>query len=1544
MRETKLNIPPPPDDSGISYSAKKESTIKEIPPPPDGSGIMNSPKDIKPEIAVSEKAIPIDKQTKELIDIQKVKPYDRDINYQLATDLLTKGNNDAAISMYNKMLSIPAASEQTPTQQQAYQQKIASSDANALYGIGLANQKKGNKKLAEDYYNQSLGADPQNNLAYRGLASIVYDKNNEEAKTKAKQYISKAVELENKQIQEQPEYIGESEAEKYKAQHAKDVLSAAEAVIYGDTKSEAKLLSPISMARNYVEQMYDGVKDGLKEAKEGHDDINKGNTALGNAKEFNGVSKVIFSAFRAVSPGVMAAFDLATEGLKEVTPDNFYKWVMQAPTAALNTAVKHGIVDESELKTKLAEGADVIWNIALMKTGEHIGEYISKGKPIPVEKAKETLEVIAKATPEEINHAIETENKLKSVKPITDELERIEKQLDYNLKTIKSTGIQDVFNKSLETRKAELTKQLDTELNKPAESIKSEVKKDQNLVPISETKVFTKPYVEEPMNTEQIKSFEKQHEDKTQEQVVPIDQISPTQELYDKNNLKIKDEGNLPVLIKDENGYSVLDGHHRIISKGLEGEKEVKAKVIDLTGENITSKTEVSAPETKVPEIQEANKKSQELGFTDATHLINSVNKYTGNKFETVQEIPDKVIDNMITERSKEKEVAIKEEKIKVARAKTSEGFEDLLKSFGGIKEIISSEQKPKVIESLKKIAQGLSEELGIHGEDLWNKVKEYIKGKIDPKHIEEFKNEILLHVVKPVVEEQKITGIKKAQVSTEREQRGVSPLEKTMKESHEDLMTKAIELNKKNPEAKNKLSEDLINNPRPLENHEAALLAIKRTDLKNKWDEAYDAKEESIKSNDPNVIEEARIKFNAINKELNDFEQAVKVSGARTAKGLKAMDILINDEYELQSQIQKYKEANQGEISAEVEAKFKAYDEELKAKNKEIRDLQKKIEEEENIQREKFIDRTIQEVIRENKKQERKSSIENIRKERESIIGDIKNKLKERRQTLSSGIPIPVEILPDVAKLTNNYIQEGIINVEQLVDNVFNDLKDHIHGIDKRDVRDAISGYGKKPKESTRSELSNKQAEIRKVGRLISKLEDLESGKTPAKSERQKIEQSQQVSELKNKIKEFNKTYVLEGKIYKSELERNAIKEKFDVEQEKIRLKNRPLSEKITDTFVDVVNIPKSLIASADMSAPLRQGLILSVRNPLTASKASIEMFKQAFSEQKASEWLHELKASKGYKVMKDSDLYLSEPTTKLTAKEEQFISNISHKIPVWGKIVKGSERAYTGYLNKLRVDVFSQFHDNLVYAGIKGDQLKKELKSFAEFVNNASGRGNLGKAEAVAPLLNAVFFSPRYVKSRFNLINPVNYVKMEPKTRIEALKSMGSFIGVGMTVLALAKAGGAKVEEDPRSSDFGKIRIGNLRFDIWAGEQQLVRLFAQLLTNKAKPIGGKVKELGKGYKADTRVDVAEKFIRGKLSPSASATVDYMSASKSGEFKNIVGEQVGIGQEALNLAIPLWTSDLDKIYKKEGLGTAVGAGAASFFGVGTQYYKPKRK
>jgi len=447
----------------------------------------------------------------------------------------------------------------------------------------------------------------------------------------------------------------------------------------------------------------------------------------------------------------------------------------------------------------------------------------------------------------------------------------------------------------------------------------------------------------------------------------------------------------------------------------------------------------------------------------------------------------------------------------------------------------------------------------------------------------------------------------------------------------------------------------------------------------------------------------------------------------------------------------------------------------------------------------------------------------------------------------------------------------------------------------------------------------------------------------------------------LENRIKtrDFEtkkKTPVKEdAELTKLKLQREKIKQEFDLAKEKARLANRPWNEKAYDAFIDIWNVPKSLQATIDMSAPFRQGIILSVSHPLAGAKAFKEMFWQAWSEKRAQEWMLALKDSDLYPVIQQSKLYVSEPNARLTAKEEQFISNFAKKIPIFGEgfkvgkfkvpgfgLIAKSERAYSGFLNKLRVDVFTNGMDRLREQGITPENNPEAYKAWADFINNASGRGNLGKLELAAPVLNGLFFSPRYLASRFNLLNPVKYAKMPPAVRKMALKSMFAYVGFISLFLGLIASSSDdwEVEWDTRSSDFGKLKFGNTRFDFLAGFSQVIRFITQMTVAQRKnTTTGEIVELnGKKFPFQNRMTVLSNFFRSKLAPVPGSLWNIWSG------KNMVGEEVTPQGELTRGIVPLYLQDLNQILEEEGPTGVMMTAIPAFFGIGVQSYKPKDK
>lgn len=602
-----------------------------------------------------------------------------------------------------------------------------------------------------------------------------------------------------------------------------------------------------------------------------------------------------------------------------------------------------------------------------------------------------------------------------------------------------------------------------------------------------------------------------------------------------------------------------------------------------------------------------------------------------------------------------------------------------------------------------------------------------------------------------------------------------------------------------------------------------------------------------------------------------------------------------------------------------------------------------------------------------------KKSGKRDFKAERAQILNDIKKKWDESKGQLSVAL-VPyadrlVKIAPDAAKLVKLLVEEGIEKLPDVIKAAHDHLKLFIPEITEKDVHDLIAGEYNKPK-ATKNDLAEKLYDLRIEAKLINRLEALENSEEP-KNEKQRVKRNREIEELREKIKEHDLTRLaahkkrIEGQIEKVQEqlrtgdfsdqkkadvklddEAIALKDrltKLKQEREKrlaqLEYENRTTTQKIKDVASEIAGVPRTLMASADFSAPLRQGLVATVSHPTIAAKSIPEMFKQAFSRKEFDRWLVDLKESPEYKLMEDSGLYVADPNDlRLQAKEEQFMSNLGEKIPLIGRIVKGSERGYVAYLNKMRTDLFKQGAEVFADQGRTFENSPELYKGLATFINNATGRGGLGPLEKSAQVLNTAFFSPRLIASRLNLINPVFYTKLPKEVRIMALKDMGKVMLFGATVLGLAKAAGAEVEGDARSSDFGKIKVGNTRWDIWGGFQQYARLFWQLRTGETKSSSsGKIYKLdGESFPYKTRLDQLASFFRGKLAPVPGTIVDVLAG------KNMVGEEFDIQKKAADLFIPMIAQDIAEAWKEQGPKSILTVGVPSAFGIGTTTYEPK--
>lgn len=375
-----------------------------------------------------------------------------------------------------------------------------------------------------------------------------------------------------------------------------------------------------------------------------------------------------------------------------------------------------------------------------------------------------------------------------------------------------------------------------------------------------------------------------------------------------------------------------------------------------------------------------------------------------------------------------------------------------------------------------------------------------------------------------------------------------------------------------------------------------------------------------------------------------------------------------------------------------------------------------------------------------------------------------------------------------------------------------------------------------------------------------------------------------------------------------------------------------RPLWQRAASNAKALVQLPKAK-AGFDLSATGRQGLAQILAHPTYLKEAFTNQLKAFASEDAFNAFRSEIMGRPDFQQMQDAGLFLSSVGPEA---EEAFASKLADKVPG----VRGSDRAYSAALDSIRTQAWDNYVSSLP------EHLRDNpdtLKAVADLINISTGRGvvpildrtALGKK--IVDLLNVPFFSPRNTASKFNLVSPSRIVKnmMSAETRPVALlqlRDASRGLATLGTTLGLLHFAGLDVGIDPRSSDFGHLRVGKAVYDLTGGESYTARYLMQMAQSALKEAKGEKVQGRFTLEALTR-----RYLRTQLQPLFASGVD----AYYGE--DVQGRKVTKAGAALDLVVPFVVDDVIKGYQSEGwLGAA--KAAPGVLGVGVNYYdRPKQ-
>jgi len=391
-------------------------------------------------------------------------------------------------------------------------------------------------------------------------------------------------------------------------------------------------------------------------------------------------------------------------------------------------------------------------------------------------------------------------------------------------------------------------------------------------------------------------------------------------------------------------------------------------------------------------------------------------------------------------------------------------------------------------------------------------------------------------------------------------------------------------------------------------------------------------------------------------------------------------------------------------------------------------------------------------------------------------------------------------------------------------------------------------------------------------------------------------------------------------------------------------------------DKILNIAGLPRSIMSSMDLSAPMRQGITFILKPSYWKSFFKSFSMLGPSGANNYSYLMRTISKDPNYPLMVQARLAFSDVDGAVSNREEGFQSELANKIPG----VKMSNQAYAGFLNKLRADMFNKYLEYYKKAGVDVTDAKL-LADLGSFVNSATGRAELGKVAGVnlnpaGAVANSVFFSARLIRSRINMLNPLYYARLHPSVRKSALWAMTQSL-VAQAGIAAATYGilaafdwDPEIELDPRSSSFMEVKVGDTRLDFGGGYNEFMtfgaRTAAWLSTATAnwlgfdteladeKTRGGKfINYGGKGRYDKTYWDEVYRFFRNKLAPVPAYAMDAMVG------ENPVGDEFDPAGSVASRIMPMFVSSMYDTVEQEGASVGAAVAIPALFGVGVATY-----
>lgn len=286
------------------------------------------------------------------------------------------------------------------------------------------------------------------------------------------------------------------------------------------------------------------------------------------------------------------------------------------------------------------------------------------------------------------------------------------------------------------------------------------------------------------------------------------------------------------------------------------------------------------------------------------------------------------------------------------------------------------------------------------------------------------------------------------------------------------------------------RVATEVLKSPRPMTTDELAANALKQHQLKDSLNDIQGQIRERAKTGGD--TSDLQTEYDMTREDYKTLTDASRRTGTEQGRGLAFRKHVIDDDSHANITDRMEMKDPNTPLSEEEKAKIDSMSAEVEEKDKAVAEHEKGAPEREEAESKAAVEEAVEKLkpkkTRVGRTPEQRAKVKaDILTERADIHTRIQRKLSGLNSVVDAGGVI-VKILPEIRDLAGNLVKEGVLKADELVDKVHEHIKQYAPDVTKRQVADAISGYG----HASPIPRTTRLADIKEQLRLTSQIEDI--------------------------------------------------------------------------------------------------------------------------------------------------------------------------------------------------------------------------------------------------------------------------------------------------------------------------------------------------------------------------------------------------------------------------------------------------------------------